>query len=77
MPNPIGEFNYGSNEYMPLPEVIDGQLEKAIQEFCETEISEEDFLQAIKIAAEGLDERGFEIAAEQLWYIFENRGGER
>lgn len=34
-------------------------------------------LAALKKAAETLDENGYEILAEQIWYVFENNGGQR
>jgi len=34
-------------------------------------------LDALKTAAEILDDNGYEILAEQIWYVFENKGGSR
>lgn len=34
-------------------------------------------LDALRTAAEVLDEHDHEILAEQVWYVFEKNGGER
>lgn len=37
----------------------------------------QDELNALKEAAMVLDDNGHEILAEQIWYVFEQNGGER
>ncbi len=34
-------------------------------------------LKALRDAAEVLDDHGYEILAEQVWYVFEQKGGVR